>query len=344
MPKKKTQTIVEKKPDIKKWHGSRFFVVFTIVLLLVVIVLAGAMKYVGIVVMNNADTESVGVSAPSSSSGSATTDVTSVKVGDAVSVSSTTSGPQVVATGTFGITVMNVDSAMSDIEALAKKENGVIENSQVLHNADTCDTTIRPMMYAKGAPEIAFAPCNSYDATVTLRVPSTKFAETRDALRRIDENQQLDSEQTSTADVTDQASQIASRLKTAQTEESALQDILAKATSVDDILKVRTQLTTVRSEIENLLLQQANLKKDVTYSRIVVTLSEASAVTSSTPSVQARFALAWKSLLDNVSSIGTFGIYLVVYAVLFVPLLAVVGIVVWLIIRHARRVKKRKTQ
>lgn len=335
MPTKNKKLVVEKPKEKHRWHPSRYFTVFSLILLVLVVVVVGTLKLLGFTALMSGS-ESSSSAAPSVSVDS--TGAAELGSAKTAEYSASTAGPQVIQTGSFSITVSNIDSAVADLEALAKKQKGSVDSSQVLHNGQDC--TVTSSYDLMMLPERAIAPCSSYDAVVTLRVPAEKFAETKDALRRIDENQQLNSEQTSTVDVTDTVEQVAAALKTAEAEQTALQELLTKATSVDDIIKIRAQLAVVKTEIQNLTNQQKNLEKNVSYASLTVTLTEASATSVTTPSVSARFALAWNSFRESLSAVGTLGIYLLVYAILYIPLLAVMGVILALIVRFVHRHRK----
>src|SRR5207245_653555 len=87
-------------------------------------------------------------------------------------------------------------------------------------------------------------------ATLTMRVPASRFS---DALRQLKE---LDGEVVTSnvagQDVTDQFVDLQARLAAKQVEEQRYLALLARATTVDEILKVDAALGVVRTQVEQL--------------------------------------------------------------------------------------------
>ena len=108
-------------------------------------------------------------------------------------------------------------------------------------------------------------------AYVTLRIPSDNFTNALDSISQIG---QVISTQISTEDVTEQYIDLKARLRNAQREEERLLEILEKANTVEDILKVESFLKSVREEIERLQAQITYLERRVEYSTITVSIQE----------------------------------------------------------------------
>ena len=104
-------------------------------------------------------------------------------------------------------------------------------------------------------------------ATLTMRVPASRFS---DALRQLKE---LDGEvvtsNVSGQDVTDQFVDLQARLAAKQTEEQRYLALLARASTVDEILKVDAALGVVRTQVEQLTGQINSIKSRTEFSTIV---------------------------------------------------------------------------
>src|SRR5437867_550512 len=104
-------------------------------------------------------------------------------------------------------------------------------------------------------------------ATLTMRVPATRF---NDALRQLRE---LDGEVVTSnvagQDVTDQFVDLQARLAAKQTEEQRYLALLARASTVDEILKVDAALGVVRTQVEQLTGQINSIKSRTEFSTIV---------------------------------------------------------------------------
>src|SRR3989454_7223694 len=114
-------------------------------------------------------------------------------------------------------------------------------------------------------------------ATLTMRVPATRF---NDALRQLRE---LDGEvvtsNVSGQDVTDQFVDLQARLAAKQVEEQRYLALLARAGTVDEILKVDAALGVVRTQVEQLTGQINSIKSRTEFSTIVFAVTPLDPVT-----------------------------------------------------------------
>lgn len=107
-------------------------------------------------------------------------------------------------------------------------------------------------------------------ATATLRIPATSLTSVLDALRLEGE---LLHESLGGQDVTDQYVDLSARLRSQQTLETRLLDILDKVQSVEEALKVETELTRVRTEIERLDAQRRTMEDRVALATVDLVVS-----------------------------------------------------------------------
>ncbi|MHB1126130.1 MAG: DUF4349 domain-containing protein [Bacillota bacterium] len=108
---------------------------------------------------------------------------------------------------------------------------------------------------------------------LTLRVPSSKFAPLMTELAQWGE---IETQRTYTQDVTEQYIDLEARTKNLKEQEQRLRDILAKASTVEEILKVERELERVRGESESLTGRFNYLRNRVDYSSISLQLREVS--------------------------------------------------------------------
>lgn len=118
-------------------------------------------------------------------------------------------------------------------------------------------------------------------ATLTIRVPQASFNEALRQIRGISDVDVLSSS-VNGQDVTDQFVDLQARLKAKQDEEQRYLALLARATTVDDILRIDSVLSQVRTQIEQLTGQIDSIKARTDYSTITVQVSS-SAVVAPTP-------------------------------------------------------------
>ncbi len=87
-------------------------------------------------------------------------------------------------------------------------------------------------------------------ADIAFRVPSERF---RDAMDRVRQYAvKVEKEQSSAQDVTEEYVDLQARQRTLEATTLQLQTLLGKATTVDDTLKVQTQLNSVQSDLERI--------------------------------------------------------------------------------------------
>ena len=109
-------------------------------------------------------------------------------------------------------------------------------------------------------------------AMLTVRVPQARF---NDAIRQIRDIADVEvlSSNVEGKDVTDQFVDLQARLTAKQTEEQRYVALLARANTIDEILKIDQSLAVVRTQIEQLTAQLNSIKARTTYSTITVQVS-----------------------------------------------------------------------
>ena len=184
--------------------------------------------------------------APDTGKGSSESTVTDSN-GNAITLQAATSGSVIIKTGQLDLQVQDIDKAISAAQSAVAAAGGNVAGSN-----------------RSGSDQYA-------SATMTFRVPAAKWDDTLAALRKI--GSKVLSEQTGTNDVTMQVVDLNARLDNLQKAESALQAIMARATTVADVLAVQTQLTQTQGQIEQLTAQRDHLNDQAAMSTLTVNLS-----------------------------------------------------------------------
>ncbi|MEP7158597.1 MAG: DUF4349 domain-containing protein [Chloroflexota bacterium] len=91
-------------------------------------------------------------------------------------------------------------------------------------------------------------------ATISYRIPAERWADALAAVKGL-ASKVLD-EQTGSEDVTAQVVDLDARLANLRVTETALQSIMDRATTITDVLKVQSELTQVRGDIESLTAER----------------------------------------------------------------------------------------
>lgn len=172
------------------------------------------------------------------------------------------------------------------------------------------------------------------NALLTIRVPSDRFDEALSQLKKLDGEVLTSS--VNAQDVTDQFVDVQARLDAQKAQEQQYLAILAKANTVDEILKVQSALSSTRMQIEQLQGQVNSMKSRIDYSTITMTITPMVTIPSEPvgkwdPARTFAQALAALSALFRV--IGDAAIWLLVLG--WIPLIAIA--VFFFAVRRTRR-------
>lgn len=178
-------------------------------------------------------------------------------------------------------------------------------------------------------------------ASITVRVPAERLNE---ALAKIktETQQPVISETINSQDVTDDYTDLRSRLVNLEAAEKQLQEILDRATKTEDVLNVFNQLTQVREQIEVIKGQMQYYEQSAALSMISVELYANEAVQPVTiggwqPKGVAKQAL--QALINALKFLATAAIWIII---LVIPVLLVVFGPPALIILAVLRARKRR--
>lgn len=128
----------------------------------------------------------------------------------------------------------------------------------------------------------------------------------------------------SAQDVTEEYIDITARLENMQRHEVRLREILAKANSVEEILKVEKELATVRGQIESTTGRLKSLSSKIDMSTVKLRISEVSVVT------ETNFGGKLVGIIrDSWIAAGDVVLYLVAAIIVLSPLTLIVLLAVW---------------
>lgn len=172
-------------------------------------------------------------------------------------------------------------------------------------------------------------------ATLTLRIPSSRYDEALGGLRPIGD---LETVNTNAQDVGEEYVDLAARVENARRLESRLVALLATRTGkLEDVLAVERELARVREQIERIEGRLRYLRGRVALSTLAVTVHESAPLVGHDPStnpVAEAFRMAWRNFVSFVAaSIAALG--------WIVPLGALAGLLVLGIRRVLGRAEPR---
>ena len=220
---------------------------------------------------------------------------------------------RIIKTGEISIEVARVATQLARVRALAVELGGYVGDSQ----AGTLDQS----------------------ATLTLRVPATRFADALIALRELEGD--VISEATREQDVTTQIVDLEARIANLEASEASYRVLLERAERIDDVLAVQARLDEVRGQIEQLKAQLENVTGQADLSTLTVTLiprAEPIDVQSETWDPGAELGRAIASLVGIGQGLAS---GLIWFAVVWVPVLLILALLAMLGLRGVMEVRRR---
>ena len=163
-------------------------------------------------------------------------------------------------------------------------------------------------------------------AQLTLRVPADRFDETISELRGAPWVNEVTREESSSQDVSAEFVDNESRLAALEETQRRYMALLADAETIESILRLESELTNVRSQIESIKGRQNYLSEMTAFSTITVTLRPVDAVEEEEPddefSIARIFESAWDRSTGALEGIAEVVIVLAIFAAFFAPLAA----------------------
>lgn len=165
------------------------------------------------------------------------------------------------------------------------------------------------------------APEGADTGSITVRVPADKQEDALTAFRGF--SVRVTNESVIGQDVTDQFEDVAAQLAVLEKTKVKFEAILDDAKTVDESLRVQQQLISLQQQIDALKGRQQYYERSAQMVRITAYLSTDETALPYTPDEawrpQAIFRMAVRSLIGVLQGAGTTGIWIVVFAPLWIP-------------------------
>ncbi len=179
----------------------------------------------------------------------------------------------------------------------------------------------------------------AYQASITVRVPAERLDEAMDQIEAA--ATEVRSRNVSSQDVTSEYVDLESQLRNLRAAEEQLREILASATKTEDVMMVFNQLTQVRGEIERIQGQMRYYEESARLAALSVELLPDVAEQPLQIGKWRPEGVAKEALEDLVRALQWLGSALIRFGILYLPLLAIFGVPIWLVVRAIRR-RRRK--
>ena len=171
-------------------------------------------------------------------------------------------------------------------------------------------------------------------ADYAVKVPKDAF---NDFLNCIGETCAVTYTSTTAEDITDSYYDVDSRLKTAQTKLERLQELLAKADNMSDIITIESAISDTEWEIENLTGTLRTYDHQVDYATVYMSLREVYKLSDTDSAPMTLGKRIGSSFVRGLKSIGNFFENLLVWLAYSWIWLVVIAVVVVVIIRVAKK-------
>ena len=244
------------------------------------------------------------------------------------SVASLPPSDKIIYSGYAELETLDFEKTLSDLQSLIKSSGAFIENSNV----------------TGGDYASMYGGDKTYrSASYTIRVPVDKFTSVTDSLKTLGN---VVNSSTNAQNITMQYTDTQSRLDAYRVQETRLLELLAKASSVEDMIKIENSLSELRYQIESLTSQLKNWDSQVSYSSLSISIREVALYSKDSSSTVSYSEQIKQTFTHSLYGLGSFFKGLLKFIVAIFPALVVFGVIaliVLLIVRAANKRKKAKT-
>lgn len=212
---------------------------------------------------------------------------------------------KVVTNSNISLLVKDVSKTLNDITQETEKRAGYVVNTSMA------------------------APGESANGYITIRVPVEDLKSMLDYLKGI--SVKVVSVTTSGNDITDTFVDTQARLETLYKTKGIFENMLSKATNVEEIMNVQEKILYTQDQIDNLMGQLKYMEATSSTTLISINLSTDELELPYAPDQPWRpnvvFKYAVRSLVVNLRSLGSAIIWVGVYSIIWVPIIAVIFII-----------------
>jgi hypothetical protein len=179
-------------------------------------------------------------------------------------------------------------------------------------------------------------------AVVVMRVPSARFDDVRGRLGGLGK---LVSENISGEEVSAQLVDMQARMTSLLLQEDAYKKLFNAATKIQDIITVQERLTEVRTQIEQISAQKANLGNQVAMSTITLNLQEKIKTDKALAKPKAKkvkgfsdqVSQSWNNGTKALGNVLTALVVVLVALAPFIPFMLIAGLLALYLVRRTRR-------
>ena len=192
---------------------------------------------------------------------------------------------------------------------------------------------------------IESADVNDYDSDYsenrygyfTVRIPAERLD---DFLSIVEGEGNITSKGESAEDVTMEYVDIEAHIATYEAERDSLMQLMDRAESIEDILKIREQLRDINYELDSLKRQLKSMQNKVSYSTVSIEAKETRSIMGSSKkkSFAARIA---EKFVEEFADGWEIALDVLIFIVTRIPLFAILGGVVFVIVKIVKKIRSK---
>ena len=205
-------------------------------------------------------------------------------------------------------------------------------------SADLLEAASQAGAYVQSSESNGSAERGDRSVYYTLRVPADNYSEFLNAAAQA---ANLVRRSESSQDVTAEYVDLEARLASLEQQRQRLDELAAKAESLEDLLAIEQQRSEVQYQIESYTGQMNVLQDQISYSTVEVYLDEVTELTPQSPSFLSRVGSAFRGSWNGFVSVVQ---ELVIGLIYLLPFLVVAAVVIALVVLLARRAAKKRPQ
>lgn len=221
---------------------------------------------------------------------------------------------KIIRTVSLTLSTRSFDEDLARVQTALKEMGGYVENSDI--NAEA-----RARRYAR----------------LRLRVPVGQLDSLVDTLKGVGDLLSLSE---SAEDVSEQYADVETRLQTQKTKMARLQALLDKSPSVEELLKIETEIANTQYELDSLTGALRGYDSKVDYASVWLTLRE-----ETVPETQGKITLGERirrAMADTWDMLRAFAADLAVFMAVLLPFLAALAVIVIIIVVIVRKHRRNK--
>ena len=212
-------------------------------------------------------------------------------------------GPKIARSAWLGIEVKDLTTSSGQVRSIASAAGGQVTSENVVTGANPTGTQGIPSSDKGSIPDIA--PVRVNEARLSVSVPAGKLDGALTDLSRLGTVSYRSSQ---SQDVTDAYVDTSARIATMQAGVDSIRALLAKATSLAQVISLESELTSRQADLDSLKARLTSLDRQITMSDVTVTLWTTATKTDEATSDNAfvsTLRAAWDTFLTSMSVILT---------------------------------------